>query len=285
VRTIDERLAARRLSEHIDAMRPRPGTEESDDLLDVVSQLSRLGERLGPPALDFEQRLMARIEARLSETSRRPRLAWAMVLVVALLVVGLFISSGQAALARLMAVFQLGQTQVRLEPGATELARLYPTTAEATLASLAEAQSMVAPRILMTPIDLPSGYRLHRVSTSYFDDLPDWVQPLFIDVTYRREISEVVWELAYRQYFVAPGGPGTIRALTYPPEEFESVQDMSVAGRPAVLMSREPSESTLPGERLLHLVWEGEQAIFTLTALDLTPDEIIRVAESVAPYR
>lgn len=280
-----ERQAARRLADRIETMLDITENQETDGLLDTARQLARLGDLFGPPAPAFEQRLTAHIEARLTERPQRraiwrPRLAWGVAVAVMLLLAGLLTPPGRAALAELMAIFRLGQTEVRVEPETAAVVRTFTTTAEITLPGLPEARATVEPRILQVPAYLPEGYRLHRISTSHFDELPAWVQPLFIDLTYRRETAEFVWELSYRQYFVASGGPGTIRALTYPPEEFESVREVSVGGHPAVLFGR----GVMP-DRVLHLVWEAEDAVFTLTATELSPDELVRIAESVAPYQ
>jgi len=268
---IGECKAARRLSQRIETILDITESQESGDLLDTARQLSRLGDLFNPPDPAFERRMAARVEARLAERPRRrvvwrPRLAWGIVVGLVLVVAGLLTPPGQAVMAKLAAVFCLGQTEVRLESETAAVARTFP-------------------RVLQVPAYLPDGYRLHRVSTSHFDKLPAWTQPLFIDLTYRRETARVIWELAYRQYFVASGGPGAIKALTYPPEEFESVREMTVGDRPAVLFSRESASAAGPSKQILHLVWEGENAVFTLTAIELLPDEIVRIAESVAPYR
>ena len=286
----DERRAARQLSQRIETILDIKEVQEPDDLLDTARRLARLGDLFGPPGAAFERRLTARVEARLAERPRRrsgwrPRLAWGVVVGAVLVIAGLFTPPGQAVVARLAAVFHLGRTEVRVEPERADLSRTFTATAETTLPGLPEARATAMPRTFQVPATLPDGYRLHRVSTSHFDELPAWVQPLFIDVTYRRETAGFVWELAYRQYFVSSGGPGTIEALTYPPEEFESVREVKVGGFPAVLLTKPAASPVQPSEQVLHLVWERESAIFTLTATDLSPDELVRVAESVAPYR
>jgi hypothetical protein len=288
--TMAERKAARRLSQRIETMLDISESEEPDDLLSIAWQLAHLGDLFGPPDPAFERQLTARVESRLAERRRRrmdwrPRLAWGVIVGVVLVVVGLFTPPGQAVMARLAAAFRLGRTEVRVEPQRANLVRTFNATAEMTLPGLPEAQATAMPRVFQVPTYLPDGYHLHRVSTSHFDELPAWVQPLFIDVTYRRETAEFVWELAFREYFVSPGGPGTIRALTYSPEEFESIQEVTVGDYPAVLLARQPVNPTQSSEQILHLVWERENAVFTLTATELLPDELICIAESVAPYR
>jgi hypothetical protein len=126
---------------------------------------------------------------------------------------------------------------------------------------------------------------LHRVSTSHFDEFPVWAQPLFIDVAYWREADEAVWELAYRQYFMSLGGGATIGSLTFSPEGIESARQLTVNGHPAVLLTVRPASSGGQPGRILHLVWEQDDALFTLTTTELSPDELVRIAESVVPYR
>ena len=285
-----ERQAARRLSERIEGLLDAVEAGETDALLDTARRLTRLNDLFGPPDSAFERRLTAQIETRLAERPRRrvvwrPRLVWGLVAGLVLVVVSLFTSPGRAVMAELMAVLRLGRTEVRVEPEITDPVRTFTATAEITLPDLPQAQATLVPRTLYVPTYLPEGYQLHRLSTSHFDDLPAWVQPLFIDVTYWRETVGVIWELSYRHYFVASGGPGTIKALTYPPEEFESLREVEVNGRPAMLLARPPSQPVHPDEQVLHLVWEGENAIFTLTSTELSLDELIRIAESVAPYQ
>ncbi len=285
-----ERRAARQLSKHIEAMLHHADEPEANGLLNTARQLARLGDLFGPPPPAFERRLTARVEARLAERPRRPaawlpRLAWAVAAALLLLAVILFTSPGQSVVARLMAVLRLGQTEVRVAPATTPVGPTLVADAEVTLSGLAEAQAAVSPCTLWLPTDLPPGYRLHRISSRHFDQLPDWVQPLFVDVVYRHETPGVIWELAYRQYFVASGGLGTLEALAYAPEDFESLRQVTVGGRPAVLLAKPSAAPVQPDERILHLVWEGEGAVFTLTATELLPDELVRVAESVSPYR
>ena len=285
-----ERKAARRLAECIEGVLDITEGQGTDDLLDTARQLARLNDLFGPPDPAFERRLTAQIETRLAEGPRRrvvwrPRLAWGVVAGLVLVVASLFTSPGQAVMAELMAIFRLGRTEVRVEPETATVVRTFTGTAKVAIPGLPEARETVVPRTLYVPAYLPEGYQLHRISTSYFDEIPSWVQPLFIDVTYRRETNEVVWELSYRQYFVVSGGPAAIRALTYLPEEFESVQEVSVDRRPAVLLTKQPTSPVHPLEQILHLVWEGESAVFTLTTSELPPGELIRIAESVAPYQ
>ncbi len=287
--SISERKAARRLSKRIEKELDVTEGRGTDDLLDAARQLSRLSELFGPPDLAFEQRLTAQVEARLAEQpSRRaiwrPRLAWGMTLAVVFVLVGLFTAPGQAVVAEFMAIFRLGRTEVRVEPESATATRTFTATAEIAIAGLPQARATAMPRTFCVPSYLPEGYHLHRISTSRFDELPDWAQPLFIDVTYRREMAERVWELSYRQYFVSSGGPGTIKALTYSPEEFESVQEVAVNGHPAVLFGRDSVGAGGHSEQILHLVWEAGNAIFTLTSIELSPDELVRIAESVIPY-
>lgn len=285
-----ERKVAQWLSERIEEMLEITGGEEVEgDLLGTARRLVRLDDLFGRPDPAFEQRLTAQIEARLAEWPRRrplwrPRFVWVTAVVLVLVLVGLFTPPGQAALAELMAVFRLGQAEVRIAE-TVPVAQAYTATAEITLPGLPEAQATVVPRTFQVPTYLPEGYQLHRISTSHFDELPAWAQPLFIDMAYRRETDEAVWELSYRQYFMSLGGGTTIRSLTFSPEEIESARQVTVNSHPAVLFTVRPASSVRQPDRILHLVWEQDDALFTLTTTELSPGELNRVAESVAPYR
>jgi hypothetical protein len=140
------------------------------------------------------------------------------------------------------------------------------------------------PRICQMPTYLPEGYQLHRVSTSHFDEFPAWAQPLFVDVAYRRETDEIIWELSYRQYFMSLGEGTTIESLNFSPEEVESAREVTVNNYPAVLLTVRSSASSGQPDRILHLVWERDDALFTLSTTELSPDELVRIAESVEPY-
>lgn len=279
---------AQRLSERIEEMLEMPrGEETARDLLDTARQLVRLNDLFGRPDPAFEQRLTTQIEARLAEWSRpqplwRPRFVWVTVTVLVLVLAGLLTPPGQAALAELMAVFHLDQAEVRIAE-TVPVAQAYTATAEITLPSIPEAQATVVPRIFQMPAYLPEGYRLHRISTSHFDEVPSWAQPLFMDVAYRRETDEAVWELSYRQYFMSLGGGTAIGSLTFSPEEIESARQVSVNSHPAVLLTLRSASSVGQTDRILHLVWEQDDAVFTLTTTELSSDELFRIAESVGP--
>jgi hypothetical protein len=281
--------AARRLSERIEEMLEIPrGEETAGDLLDTARQLARLSELFGQPDPAFEQRLTAQIEARLAEQPRhrtfwRPRFAWVTAVALMLVLAGLLTPPGQAALAELMAIFRLDQAEVHIAE-TVPVAQAYTATAEITLPGLPEAQATVVPRTFQVPTYLPEGYQVHRVSTSHFDDFPAWAQPLFIDVTCRRETDEAIWELSYRQYFMSLGGGTTIGSLNFSPEEIESARQVTVNSYPAVLLTVRPARSAGQSDRILHLVWEQEDGLFTLTTTELSADELFRVAESIAPY-
>ena len=287
---MSERQVARRLSEHIEEMLEiTRGKDTVGGLLDTARQLSRLDDLFGPPDPTFERRLTAQIEAQLAERPRRqavwrPRFVWITALALVLVLAGLVTPPGQAALAELMAVFRLGQAEVHITATAP-VAQAYTATAEIALPGLPEAQATVVPRTFQVPTYLPEGYQLYRTSTSHFDQFPAWAQPLFVDVTYRRESDEVIWELSYRQYFMSLGGGTTIGSLTFSPEEVETVHQVAVNSRPAVLLIVRPAHSVGQSGRIYHLVWEQDDALFTLTTPELSSDELVRIAESVAPYR
>ena len=285
-----ERQAARWLSERIEEVLEMPGGEETaGDLLDTARQLVRLNDLFGPPDSAFERRLTAQIEARLAELPRRrvvwrPRFAWVTAVVLVLVLAGLFTPPGQAALAELMTIFRLDQAEVHIAE-TVPVVQAYTATAEITLPGIPEAQATVVPRTLQVPTYLPEGYQLDRISPSHFDEFPAWAQPLFIDVTYQRETDEAIWELSCRQYFMSLGGSTTIGSLTFSPEEIESARQVTVNSHSAVLLTLRPASSVGQLNRILNLVWEQDGALFTLTTTELSPDELVRIAESVAPYR
>jgi hypothetical protein len=287
---IGERKAARWLSERIEEMVGTTAGEETEgDLLDTARQLVRLSDLFGRPAPAFEQRLTAQIEAGLVERPRhravwRPRFVWGAAVMLVLVLAGLLTSPGQAALAEIMAVFRLDQAEVRVAE-TVPVVQAYTATAEITLPGIPEAQATVVPHIFQVPTYLPEGYRLHRISTSHFDEVPSWAQPLFIDVAYRRETDEAVVELSYRQYFMSLGGGTTIGSLNFSPEEIESACQVTVSSHPAVLLTVLPASSDRQPDRVLHLVWEQGDALFTLTTTELSPEELVHIAESVGPYR
>jgi len=59
---------------------------------------------------------------------------------------------------------------------------------------------------------------------------------------------------------------------------------VAVNSRPAVLLIVRPAHSVGQSGRIYHLVWEQDDALFTLTSTELSSDELVHIAESVAPY-
>ena len=200
--TRTERIRASEVSEAVDRLLLDPDAQsqlidpQDADLIPTARRLARLPAMLGPVDPALEQEIMRRVRkagAHLDGVRQRRvpyfRLGWAAVgLAVILGLVMLLTPLGQTAVASFMAVFNLGRTQVRVEPPYTPSA--LPATAAVgsnavieTL-TLEEAQSLF-PFTIPQPVYLPSGYGLEAIKGYTYPDLPAWLpQPLFVELVY-----------------------------------------------------------------------------------------------------
>jgi hypothetical protein len=286
--TKDERIRAEQVSAAVDQLVRDPDAhlELSDpvaaEALAAARQMARLPALLGPADSAFEQRVMHEVRRASRSPRRAPwlRLGWAVAGVVAVLLVVLLLTPlGQTAVASLMAVFDLGHTNVRIAPEYTPSA--LPATAVdggravQQSSTLEEAQGLVSFAIPQ-PSYLPPGYRLRGVSSYTYPDLPAWVpQPFFVELIYDGNEGE---ELLLRVYSIALGDQASISSLNLRAPPIEHAKDVDVNGQPGVLLRQELDRSEAVWQEV---VWEQDDLILALSSLYLDELDLLSIARSI----
>lgn len=286
--TKGERIRAERVSAAIDQLLADPEAQpEQIDPVDAgvlatAKQLARLPELLGPVAPAFERRVRRQIEAAGSPSKRvlRRRWGWAAAGLVVLLLVAMGLTPlGQTAVASFLAVFNLGHTEVRIESAITPSALPATVTAGGTVVqkrlTLDEAQQQISFAIPQ-PAYLPTGYRLQGVDSYTYPDLPAWVpQPLFVELIYGNEQGE---ELNLRAYSIVLDEGVSISALNLQAQSIQEATDVDVNGQPGVALRLGPGDARTVWHEV---VWEQADLILSLSSVDLTGAELLRIARSV----
>jgi hypothetical protein len=283
-----ERIRAEQVSAAVDQLiaNPEARPEQIDPadagMLTTAQQLARLSELLGPVDPALEQRVWRQLQAE-GESSRRayrPRWAWAAAgfAVVLLVVMGLT-PLGQTAVASFMAVFNLGRTEVRIESALTPSALPATVTAGGAAVqerlTLEEAQQQFSFAIPQ-PAYLPTGYQLIGVNSYTYPDLPAWVpQPLFVELVYGDSQGE---QLNLRAYSIVLGEEVSISALNLQPQSIQEATDVDVNGQPGVALRLGPQGAEAVWREV---VWEQADLILSLSSVDLTEAELLRIARSV----
>jgi hypothetical protein len=286
--TKDERTRAEQVSVAVDQLvrDPNADLELSDpgaaEALAAARQMARLPTLLGPADPAFEQRVMHEVRRASRYPGRAPwlRLGWAVAgLVAVLLAVMLLTPLGQTAVAGLMAVFDLGRTDVRVAPEYTPSA--LPTTAvdggravQRNL-TLEEAQSLVS-FVIPQPSYLPPGFRLEGVNSYMYPDLPAWVpQPFFVELIYYDNEGE---ELLLRVYSIVLGDGASIASLNLRAPPIEHAKNVNVNGQPGVLLQQDLDRS---GVAWQEVVWEQDDLILALSSLYLEEPDLLSIARSI----
>ena len=286
--TRDERIRAEQVSAAVDQLvrDPDADLELSDpgaaEALAAARQMARLPVLLGPADPAFEQRVMHQVRRASRSPRRAPwlRLGWAVAgLAAVLLAVILLTPLGQTAVASLMAVFDLGRTNVRIAPEYTP--STLPTTAvdggRAVQRNLLleEAQDLVS-FIIPQPSYLPPGFRLEGVNSYMYPDLQAWVpQPFFVELIYIDSEGEV---LLLRVYSIALGDGASISSLNLRAPPIEHAKDVNVNGQPGVLLQQDLDRS---GAVWQELVWEQDDLILALSSVYLDEPDLLSIARSI----
>jgi hypothetical protein len=285
----NERGRAERVSSAADQLihdpeaRPEGFDPADTEVLAVARQLARLPELLGPvePALEQQVICQVQVAGRASRRAGKSRLirprraAWAVVgLVVVALVVLSLTPFGQTAVASFMAVFHLGRTDVSIAPVYTPSAAT-GTTAIPSKLTLKEAKELVSFPIPQ-PAYLPPGYRLSGVNSYTYPELPTWVpQPFYVELVYKHDGGD---ELVLGVYSILLGDQASISRLNLQATPIEAVRDVDVNGQPGVLLRLGTGQA---GAAWQQVVWEHGDLILALSSVDLTEDDLMRVARSV----
>jgi hypothetical protein len=168
-----------------------------------------------------------------------------------------------------MAVFNLGSTEVQVARVGTPTVVAGARAVQERL-TLEEAQAQVAFAIPQ-PASLPAGYRLREVNGYSYPDLPAWVpRPFFVELVYGAE-GEAACSL--RVYPIMLGQGASTAGMNLEATSIQEAQDVEIDGSPGVFMRL--------GEGWQEVVWEQGDLILALSSLNLTRDELLRIAASV----
>jgi hypothetical protein len=286
--TKDERMLAEQVSLAVDRLVRDPGADlelpdsAAAEALAAARQMAQLPALLGPVDPAFERRVLREVRQARESRRRAPwlKLGWAVAGLLAVLLAVLFLTPfGQTAVAGLMAVFDLGSTDVRIAPEYT------PSAVPATAAdggpgvqqelTLEEAQELVSFAIPQ-PGYLPLGFALERVRSYTYPNLSAWIpQPFFVELIYGDGGGE---ELLLRVYSIVLGDQGSISSLNLTAPPIEQADAVDVNGRPGVLLRQDLGRS---GAVLHEVVWEQDDLILALSSLHLDEPELLRIARSI----
>ena len=302
--TRDERVRAERVSAAVDELIRHPealpvGLDREDlELLATARRLrstlclrtgqaasvARLPELLGPAGAELEQRLLRDgLAGAKAGRGRRPlclRPGWAVAAVaMALLLVTLLTPFGQTAVASFMAVFKLGRTEVAITPvEPSEALVTADVQATAIQESLTLAEARRLPYAILQPAWLPPGYGLRSVTGYTYPDLPAWVpQPFSVKLVYGDGQGH---ECSLRLYPITLGEGDRLNVsrLNLKASSIQDVRDVEVDGRPGVLLQVGEVGGKVVWQEV---VWEQGGVLLSLSTLNLTEAELMRVARSV----
>jgi hypothetical protein len=270
-----EREQAARLAAALDellvdpASRPEGLEAEESALVPTARRLAGLPALLGPTSPGLQsatERALHRAQIT-PQRGRRPAQRWRLVaagLAVTLLVALLLSPVGQTAVASFLGIFHLGRTELQISQTGTPVPAEHAAIRETW--TLEEAQKRL-PFALPQPAYLPAGYRFRAVYSYTYPDLPEWVpQPVLVDVDYGN--------LTLRVYPIMLGEDASISRLNLETTSVEKVQDLDVNGQPGVLLRA--------GDTWQEIVWEQGDLVLALWARDLSEEELLAVARSVA---
>lgn len=286
----EERGRAQQISALVDRLIAEPGMDapsldaEDTGVWAAARELARLPSLLGPVSPALEQRVMGRIRSAKGsdQGATRCRLSWAVTGLATALALALIVwitPLGQTAVASFLAVFHLGQTEVRITPANTQaIQEATAAVGRSTIeryASLEEAQARV-PFALVQPAYLPPGYRLRDIKSYTYPDLPTWLpQPLLAELVYEDQQGR---QMLLQIYPILLGEQASISGLNLQAKPIQDVQDVTVGGQPGVLLQLGQERKEAGWQQV---IWEHEDLILALTATGLDTAELLRVGGSV----
>jgi hypothetical protein len=202
---------------------------------------------------------------------------WAFLAPLAILaaVVLLILPGPRAAVGSWMARIRLGRLDVVVAPEPT----LRPVLAASieSYASVADAERAVGFHVL-APGYLPPGVELVGMQSVSYEQLPIWLQPLYVESIYRVEPGKPTQADARLRQFSARQTPDVeVGAIEYQSEDIRATRPLTLAnGAAAVLL-----EFRQPDPPLRELIWEQDGMTFELWSAAWSEEDLIRVAESL----
>ena len=272
----------------------KPEWELDQDLLPVAARLAALPGLLPPPDAAFEQRVWARVRGAEQHAGGpgqgwRERLGgWRPVgglrvlapLAAVLLLVVLVLPGPRQALGSWVARFRVGDLQVAVVTDAAPLPALAAHHERfATLEGAARASGME----LREPSYLPAGYGLAGVEAVSYEGLPVWMQPLYVEATYRPAdaTSELTTYAVLRQFNSTRGRDIRVGQIEFTSESVRAAEDITLPnGHQAVLVAFEADEGS-DDVRMRQLIWSQEDLTLELWSATLPVEEMLRIAASL----
>lgn len=284
---MNETEQSRRFNQYLDqwlaAGAPPEAPDGMADLAATAGRLFALADQMPQPDAALQQRLRRQMRqtlprrAGLGSALAGLRLRWlAPVAAVALLAL-LVLPGPRAALGNWMASFHLGGVEVVVAPEPTVRAAL--TDQQQAYPSLADAQRATG-LALAAPGYLPAGYQPASVTAVSFQELPRWLQPLFVESRFEAGADAPPGSyILLRQYNAARSDQARLGEVEYQSADVDEVQELTLAGDvPAVLLVLGQSDQPLH-----ELIWQQDDVTFELWSNALPVDELRRVAESLRP--
>lgn len=252
---------------------PQPGWQA------VASRLAALPELLPAPDAAFERRVWRQIQsveqAGQAMHSARWSLRWLAPAAVLLLLVVLVLPGPRAAVGNWMARFRLGQVDVVVAPEVTVRPAL--AARPQSFADLAAAQQ-ATDFPLLAPGYLPAGYQPATVTSVAYDQLPAWLQPLYVEASYRPLDAPAgpIYALL-RQYNAQTAGNVSLDQIEFQSAEVRSSHEVVLDdGAVAVLLEFRTGDPALK-----ELIWQHDGMTFELRSQVLSNEELVRIAQSL----
>jgi hypothetical protein len=250
----------------------------------VASRLAALPDLLPTPDAAFQRRVWRQVEAieRAGQAKRsawpgreRWRLLWLAPAAALLLLLVLVVPGPRAAVGNWMARFRLGQVDVVVAPEATERPAL--AARPQSFADLAAAQQ-ATDFPLLAPGQLPDGYHLEMVTSVAYDQLPAWLQPLYVETSYRPlDAPPGPIYMLLRQYNAHVAGNVSLDQIEFQSAEVRSTREIALGdGTVAVLLEFRTGDPVLK-----KLIWQHDGMTFDLSSEVLSGEELARIAQSL----
>ena len=285
--TMDEKQKARLFNTFLDGLIPDTGStpdapDGMADLAEVAGQLFAVNSQLPPPTAVFQQQVWRRVRLA-QQPARRPwydtlaslRLRWLAPIAAAILLVVLVLPGPRMALSNWMGSVRLGSVDVVVSPDPP--AR--PTLIDQhqlfdSLSAAAEATGMV----LAAPSSLPDGYAPAQYEAVSFEELPVWMQPLFVESRFVSDVDSGDY-LLLRQYNASRSDQSQLGQVEFQSKDVDETRPLTLSdGTQAVLLVIGQSDPPLQ-----ELIWQQNGVTFELWSNALPVEELQRVAESVNP--
>lgn len=285
---MNEKEQSRQFNAFLDAwaLSPDAAPDAPDgmaDLATIAGELFAVRARLPEPNPVFEQRVWRQVRqaqqpARrvgLLDTLAGMRLRWLAPIAAVILLVVLVLPGPRMALSNWMGSIKVGSVDVVVSPDpAVRPALTDQHQRFDSLAAAADSTGMA----LYAPAYLPQGYASAGFEAISFDELPVWMQPLFVESRFVLD-SDSGNYLLLRQYNASRSDQAQLGQVEFQSKDVDATRQLTLDdGTQAVLLAIGQSDPPLQ-----ELIWQRDGVTFELWSNALSPVEMQRVAESVKP--